>query len=243
MSYFKDSFCRTVLTKYRSIFPKKPQYLRSYPAASLPGLPIELILHIASFLRPHEKVLLILTCKQLLHTLGARPLRTIHFLLRERKLFMHLLERDLPNHYAYYYYLRPKLLQSYPSNFKVDSKHHYLPDRGWMLLYERFGYAVMWSHVVFALRADSLGASYGIPLDAFDYAAKQRRDGDLKPTGLKAFKKHLLRKAPRDAQVKLSVRARIVSDHLVLRCTYTISHKTRSVDRDDLKTLGLDVCR
>ncbi|KAJ4353572.1 uncharacterized protein N0V89_005302 [Didymosphaeria variabile] len=246
----KDFFVQTICLKARSLFPKKPQYLPTYPTTTLPGLPNELIRLIASFLPPHAEALLILTCKQLLYTLGTHSWLVVPPLLKERKMFMHLLERDLPNYYGYFYHLRRKLPHSYPSNFVENSKRHYMTDHGWLLPSARFGYAVSWSHVVFALRADSFGALYGIPLDAFAYDSYQRIEcttpeyakfKKIKETRVSKWSKFNRRRED-DTQVQLSARARIVSGHLILRCIYTVSNKKRPANLDDLKTLGLDVC-
>ncbi|KAL1607998.1 hypothetical protein SLS60_002937 [Paraconiothyrium brasiliense] len=250
LSCVKNFFVQTVSSKVRSLVPKKPQYLPIYSATTLPGLPKELIQLIASFLPPHEEALLILTCKVLLHTLGTHSWLIVSSLVKERKIFMHLLERDLPNYYAYYYHLRRKLPYSYPSNLLQNSTRHYMTDRDWLLPFARFGYAVSWSHIVFALRADSFGASYGIPLDAFAYDSYQRIGYNApKYTKLKKIKTNKASKVFKfgglredDVQVQLSARARIVSGHLILRCIYTVSNKKRPANLDDLKTLGLDVC-
>ncbi|KAF2451028.1 hypothetical protein P171DRAFT_151210 [Karstenula rhodostoma CBS 690.94] len=240
-----------------SLSPKRPQYLLIYPPNTLPGLPKELIQIVASYLPPHGEALLALTCKQMLHTLGAGSWDILPNLLYERKMFMHLLERDLPEYYAYNYHLRRKLSDSYPSNFAENSKRHYTTDVGWLLPNNRFGYAVQWSHVVFALRAEAFGASYGIPLDAFDYDADQRSDylGTGGPGPNNKFKdltmfNHLKqyiqgrsnRCPPNDVQLHLSARARITSGHLILRCIYTASSKSRSTNLGDLNYLRLKVC-
>jgi hypothetical protein len=91
-------------------------------------------------------------------------------LLKEQRMFINLLERDLPGYHGWYHHLRRKLPYNYPCNFKQNPERHNRTDSGWLLLKDRFGYAVLWSHVVFALRAESLGASYGIPLDAFAFS-------------------------------------------------------------------------
>ncbi|KAF1976541.1 hypothetical protein BU23DRAFT_565703 [Bimuria novae-zelandiae CBS 107.79] len=151
---------------------------------------------------------------------------------------MHLLERDLPEYHAYHYYLRRKLPNSFPSNFTRGSEAQSRTDIPFSVSYARFGYAVLWSHVVFALKAERFGAHYGISLDAFSH------DAEYKP-GFENFEKpqNNSNRNWNDIQICLSVRARIVSGHLLLRCTYTFLHEDRTLNRDDLMGVGLDVCR
>lgn len=225
----KDCIDRPISLKPRSNSSKKLQYLSTYPSTTLPALPVELIKYLAAnFLEHHEEALLALTCKQMLHALGTQSWTVLAHSVAERKMFIQLLMcDDLPDYYPSQYSSRRKLLKSLPSAYKKGSRYHYRAEQDFLVPYARFGYAVLWPHVVFALRANSLGTNFGIPLDAFTYCAYERS----------MFSR---------IQVRLTAEARIVSDHLLLKCVYTVlrTGKTvQTVDREDLKPLHLDICR
>ena len=138
---------------------------------SLPGLPTEIIRHLGNFLDEYEEALLVLTCKQLLHILGTKSWWNLNPSSHKRKMFMHFLERDLSDHYANSDHLTRKLPDSLLTTFEKGSGAHYSTERGCLINRERFGYAVAYPHVVFALKANIFGAQHGISLDAFGHEA------------------------------------------------------------------------
>ncbi|KAF2683954.1 hypothetical protein K458DRAFT_418260 [Lentithecium fluviatile CBS 122367] len=200
------------------------QFPSSHGPATLPGLPTEIMLEIASHLPVSSVAILTLVSKHFQCVLGTKSRGQLGDETNERRVFSHLLARNLSDYVADSGLIR-KLPSSRPSSYKKGSRRHYSEKNGFLVPYTRFGYAVTWPHVLLALKRDAYSAPHRISLSAFDHASKS---GSRKET------------------VHFNALARIVSGHLLLRCTYktpAVSRKQAGIEYQGLAALELDICR
>jgi len=193
----------------------------TYGPATLPGLPNEVLQEIAAYLPISSVAILTLTGKRLQDALGTKSWERLRNGGRERVAFLHLLARDLPDYVADFRLIK-KLPKSLPSNRGKGAGPHYTTVNGLLEHFTRFSYAVAWPHVLLALKRNAFGAPHGIPLSDFKHTSKRCMGKEV---------------------VHFEALARIVSSHLLLRCTYTVSCKRGNVDLQDLQKLKLDICR
>ncbi|KAF2245551.1 hypothetical protein BU26DRAFT_71168 [Trematosphaeria pertusa] len=214
--------------------PKPASPPLSPSVVTLAGLPTEILHSIAHRLPISSAAVLPLVNKHFLHIYGMQAWESLKHDITQRRVFLYLLERDLPDYYADLQ-LTKKIPASSPSNYVKDSRQHYpSTGRGFFLNYDRFGYAVVWPHVVLALKRNAYGGHHGIPLEAFTYETTRRYTP--KPW-YRNFEEYVQwgQLASYGQPVQFGTLARIVSGHLLLRCTYRVFEKRVHVHVQTLK--------
>lgn len=196
----------------------------------------ELHFLITEFLPLHSVVASTLTCKQLLNIHGSHKWDLLSQDPDARSKFFLLLEKDLPGYYLRYStdrFMKKRFLGSDPRNYVQEPLQQYPGEFTYNVLATRFNYTLSWSHLILALKCEQYGDKYGLTIESFRHRATSTLRSDTVSGPL--------------YHVGISVKPRIIANHLLLKCTYRICRTKQQqymgLSVNELKCLPLDLCR
>jgi hypothetical protein len=168
-------------------------------------------------------VALTVTNKHLSYIYGNKHFTTLNTNPKELTAFLLLLERDLEDHYYSHALLRKRTPCSTPKNY---SQEYPSANPAYHVLTKNFEYTLTQSHLHLALKHHSYGLPHGLPLSALTHSKLATISSEIDCS-------HTL-------AIDLSIIPKIVSERLLLRCTYSIP---AAASAGDLEDFDLALCR